>query len=243
MLTLLRKEVSAFFSSLTGYIIMAVFLIINSLFLWVFPGELNVLDSGYASLDTLFTIAPWVYLFLVPAVTMRMISEEKKTGTIELLLTKPLRDTQIILAKYASAVVLVLLALLPTLLFYVSIYILGNPTGNIDTGGVAGSFIGLFFLATGYVAIGVFSSSISDNQVISFIIAILISFFFYIGFDSIASLYAFSGFNTLVVNLGINEHYKSMSRGVIDSRDLIYFLALSASFIVITRTIFQSRKW
>ena len=243
MYTLLKKEISGFFSSLTGYIVIIVFLIINSLFMWTFPGANNVLDAGYATLDTLFTISPWVFLFLAPAVTMRMFADEKKSGTIELLLTRPLSDFQIIAAKYLAGLVLVLFSILPTLIYFYSVYQLGNPMGNIDTGGTWGSFIGLFFLAAIYVAIGVLSSSFTENQIVAFIVGMLLCFIVYIGFDYLSELTVFKSINGFVINLGINEHYKSMSRGVIDSRDMIYFVSAIAFFLLITKTILQSRKW
>lgn len=243
MYTLLKKEISGFFSSITGYIVIIVFLIINSLFMWVFPGSNNVLEGGYATLDSLFTIAPWVFLFLAPAVTMRMFADEKKSGTIELLFTRPLSDFQIIFSKYLAALLLVLFSLLPTLIYYYSVYQLGNPVGNIDTGGTWGSYIGLFFLGAIYVAIGILSSSFSDNQIVSFIIGMLLCFVFYIGFDYISEIPFFKSFDSLIINIGINEHYKSMSRGVIDSRDMIYFVSVIAFFLLVTKTVLQSRKW
>ncbi|MDX2443300.1 MAG: gliding motility-associated ABC transporter permease subunit GldF [Bacteroidales bacterium] len=243
MLALFRKEISSFFSALTGYVVIAIFLLANSLFIWVFPGDLNVLDSGYASLDTLFFIAPWVFLFLIPAITMRMFSEERRTGTIELLFTKPLSDLEVILAKYFAGLMLVVFSLLPTLIYYISVYLLGSPMGNIDVGGFWGSFIGLFFLAGVYVAIGLFTSSFTDNQIISFLFAILLSFILYTGFDSISSLPLFQSVNQLIAAIGINEHYKSMSRGVIDSRDIVYFLGIIILFIFTTKFVLQSRKW
>lgn len=211
--------------------------------MWVFPGELNVLDSGYASMDTLFTIAPWVFLFLVPAVTMKTFADEKKSGTIELLITRPLTDLQIILSKYLASIVLILLALIPTLVYYVTIYSLGNPAGNIDSGGTWGSYLGLFFLGAVYAAIGVFSSSLTTNQVISFILAIAVCFFLYAGFESVSMMNIDNQFSSFIIKLGINEHYQSISRGVIDSRDLIYFLGVIMLFIVLTKTSLQSRKW
>ncbi|MFP4025268.1 MAG: gliding motility-associated ABC transporter permease subunit GldF [Thiohalospira sp.] len=243
MYTLLKKEINSFFSSLTGYIVIIVFLIVNGLFMWVFPGNNNVLDGGYATLDSLFTIAPWIFLFLAPAITMRLFADEKRLGTIELLLTRPLSDFQIILAKYLAGLILVIFSLLPTLIYFYSVYQLGNPVGSIDTGGTWGSYIGLFFLAAIYVAIGVLSSSFSDNQIIAFIVGMLICFVTYIGFDFISELSLFKSFDTVIINLGINEHYKSMSRGVIDSRDIIYFVSVIAFFLLITKTILQSRKW
>ena len=183
MFAIFTKELKDFFSSLTGYISAIVFLLIIGLVMWVIPGDLNVLDSGYASLDSLFSIAPWVFLFLVPAVTMRTFSEEKRSGTIELILTRPISDTQMVLGKFFASVVLVLIILIPALLFYLSVYLLGNPVGNIDTGGTWGSFIGLFFLASAYAAVGIFTSSLTDNQIVSFILSMLLCFLLYTGLD------------------------------------------------------------
>ncbi len=242
MWSLLKKEVSEFFSSVTGYIVIIVFLTVVSLFMWIFPGETNVLDSGFASLDTLFQIAPWVFLFLVPAVTMRLIAEERRTGTLEILLTKPLTETQIILAKYFSALIIVILALLPTLIYFVSIhYFLSDH--KVDVAGTFGSYIGLIFLAAVYSAIGLFSSSLTSNQVVAFISGAVISFIFYIGFQSLSLLKFWGSFAYVIDYLGINEHYQSISRGVIDSRDVIYFLSLIVFFLLLTKLKLESRKW
>jgi len=242
MISLLKKEINEFFSTITGYIVVLVFLLAIGLFMWVFPGQYNVLDSGYASLETLFTLAPWIFLFLVPAVTMRMIAEEKKSGTMELLMTRPISDLQIVISKYLAALVLVLIALIPTLIYFYSLYQLGNPVGNVDIAGTVGSYIGLFFLAAIYVSIGIFASSLTSNQIIAFIIAVLISFFFYMGFDFLSGMWIFGGIDTFIVDLGINAHYKSMSRGVIDTRDVVYFLSVIVVFIFLTKTIIQQRK-
>jgi ABC-2 type transport system permease protein len=189
MFSLLVKEINSFLNSLIGYIVIIVFLLTISLFVWVFPGtEFNIPDAGYASIDPLFIITPWVYMFLVPAVTMRLFSEEKKSGTIEILLTRPLTELQVVVAKYLAGVVLVLFSLVPTLIYFFSVYTLGSPAGNIDTGSMWGSYIGLFFLGAGFVSIGVFSSAVSDNQVIAFIIAVFLCFFWYAGFDSISTI-------------------------------------------------------
>ena len=243
MFAIFTKELKDFFSSLTGYISAIVFLLIIGLIMWVIPGDLNVLDSGYATLDSLFSIAPWVFLFLVPAVTMRTFSEEKRSGTIELILTRPISDTQMVLGKFFASVVLVLIILIPALLFYMSVYLLGNPVGNIDTGGTWGSFIGLFFLASAYAAVGIFTSSLTDNQIVSFILSMLLCFLLYTGLESLALLDAFSGIKYFLVSLSISEHYSSMSRGVIDTRDVVYFVVLSALFLIFTRTKLESRKW
>ncbi|HNW56886.1 MAG TPA: gliding motility-associated ABC transporter permease subunit GldF [Bacteroidales bacterium] len=243
MFSIFRKEISGFFSSLTGYIVIIVFLLINSLFMWVLPGEWNILDSGYAGLDTLFLLSPWVFLFLVPAVTMRMIAEEKRLGTIELIYSRPITERGIIWGKFLASVSLVLLALLPCLIYYVSVYRLGDSPGNLDKGGTWGAFIGLFFLACIYSATGIFASSLTDNQVIAFIIAVVLCFFLFMGFDAFAYLPGLKKLDEYVINLGINEHYKSMSRGVLDIRDAAYFAAVVAVFNEATRLVLLSRKW
>jgi ABC-2 type transport system permease protein len=243
MYALFRKEISSFLSSLTGYLVIAVFLLINGLFLWVFATEFNVFDFGYANIDGLFIIAPYVFMFLVPAVTMRSFADERKTGTIELLLTKPLTDSQIILAKYFAGLALVVFSLIPTLVYYFSVYQLGLPVGNIDSGGVWGSYLGLLFLGASFVAIGIFSSSITDNQILSFVLAVVLSGFVYIGFEFIYSLALFGSFDLFIRQLGISLHYQSMSRGVIDTRDVIYYLSLIALFVGFTKLSLGSRKW
>tara|TARA_B100000965_G_scaffold371531_1_gene360565 strand:- start:1271 stop:2002 length:732 start_codon:yes stop_codon:yes gene_type:complete len=243
MYSLLKKEIQSFLGSLIGYIVIVVFLVIMGLVLWIFPGDTNLLDGEYASLGALFTIAPWVFMFLIPAVTMRLFAEENRTGTIEQLLTKPLTDLNIISAKYLAGVILVVFSLLPTLVYFASIYFLGSPKGNIDQGGMWGSYLGLLFLAAGFVAIGLFSSSLSDNQVIAFIIAVFLSFFCFIGFDFLGSLGLFGSLDLVIIKLGISEHYSSMSRGVIDSRDALYFLSLIGLFFMLTKLKLASRNW
>jgi len=243
MWALIRKEVRGFLSSVIGYVVIAVFLLLTGLFMWGFHGNLHVLDQGYATLSTLFYVAPWVFMFLVPAVTMRSFSEEKRTGTIELLFTRPLTDLQIILAKYAASVFLVILALIPTLIYYLSIYYLGNPVGHIDHGGTWGSYLGLLFLSAGFASIGIFSSAISENQVVAFILALFLCFFCYSGLEQIASFDLFGTLDRFIQQLGIAGHYDSMSRGVIDTRDVMYFVSLSGIFVVLTKTVLQSRKW
>ena len=243
MFAIFRKEISGFFSSLTGYIVIIVFLLFNSLFMWIFPGEWNIFDSGYAGLDTLFFLSPWIFLFLVPAVTMRMIAEEKRLGTIELIYSRPITERGIIWGKYLASVSLVLLALLPGLVYYISVYLLGESPGNLDKGGTWGAFIGLFFLASVYASAGIFASSVTDNQVIAFIVAALICFVLFIGFDSFAYLPGLKNMDEFVIRLGINEHYKSMSRGVLDIKDVVYFAAMIAIFNEATRLVLLSRKW
>ena len=220
-----------------------VFLLINGLFLWVFQGDFNILDFGYANLDGLFMIAPFVFLFLIPAITMRSFAEEKRTGTMELLLTKPLTEFEIVMAKFLSGLILVIFSLLPTLVYFFSVYQLGLPKGNIDLGGMWGSYAGLLFLGASFVAIGMFASSITDNQIISFIVAVFLCGFLYIGFDFIYSFALFGKVDLLIKSLGMNDHYQSMSRGVLDTRDMIYFLGLISFFILLSRYSIERRKW
>lgn len=241
MWALAKKEIQGFFSSITGYLVIAVFLLINSLFLWIFDSGMNILNSGYAGIDGLFIISPWVFLFLIPAVTMRLLAEEYRLGTMAILKTKPLSDTQIVVGKSLAGFVLSLIALLPTLLFYVSVYILGETTGNVDSAATFGSYIGLLFLAASYVSMGLFASSLSDNPIIAFLIGMLICFIFFYGFDQLAGVFPASATQLFVMNLGINEHYISMSRGVLDSRDIVYFLSLITFFSLLTRTVVKKR--
>ncbi len=244
MFSLYKKELRGFLSSLIGYLVIIVFLLTIGLFLWVFPAtDFNIPDNGFATLDGLFLLAPWVFMFLIPAVTMKMFSEEKKSGTIELLLTRPLTDLQIILAKYFAGLTLVAMALLPTLLYYISIHLLASPVGNVDTGAMWGSYIGLLFLAAGYVAVGLFASCLSDSQIISFILSLFLCFFLFLGFDSLSSLALFGKVDMLLQQVGMQAHYISMSRGVLDTRDLVYFLSISSFFLLLTHLKIRSRTW
>jgi ABC-2 type transport system permease protein len=211
--------------------------------MWISRGEMNIIDSGYANIDTLFIIAPWIFLFLVPATTMRSFAEEKKMGTIEILFTKPVGELNLIIAKFLAAVILVLFSLLPCLLYFITVYQLGSPVGNIDAGGTWGSFAGLFFLASCYASIGVFASSLSDNQIFAFIISAVICFFMYIGIAELSSIKILSFADSFLLSLSINEHYQSISRGVVDSRDILYFISVIAVFALFTRLKLQSRKW
>ncbi|MBW4891810.1 gliding motility-associated ABC transporter permease subunit GldF [Mucilaginibacter sp. HMF5004] len=240
MLTILKKEITAYLSSMVAYITIGVFLLVMGLFLWVFPDS-SILDYGYSGLDSLFSTAPYLFMFLIPAVTMRSLAEERKEGTFELLATRPLTDWQIIAGKYLACLLIVLFALAPTLIYYYTVYTLGNPVGNIDTGAVIGSYIGLFLLGSSFTAIGIFASSITNNQIIAFTVAVFLSFFAFSGFDSLSGLLSLQ--NYALQDFGINEHYQSISRGVLDTRDLIYFLSFIAVFLTITKTILGGRKW
>jgi ABC-2 type transport system permease protein len=241
--SLLRKEINSFLNSLIGYVVIFVFLLSLSLFMWVFPGDNNVFDSGFAAIDSLFVITPWLYLFLVPAITMRLLAEERKAGTIELLLTKPLTELQVVVAKYVAGFVLVLFSLIPTLLYYLCIYRLSAPPGNVDSGAIWGSYIGLLLLGSGFVAIGLFASSLTDNQVISFVVGLVLCFVCYTGLESLALLLRMGPASDLLYGLGISSHYASMSRGVIDTRDVVYFLSLITVFLFLTKLKLESRKW
>lgn len=243
MLPLLIKEIRTFFSSLTGYLIISIFLITTGLFVWVFPGDSNPLDTGYANLDVLFEIAPWIYLFLIPSVCMRLFADERKQGTIELLFTRPISDMGIVLAKYFAALFVVAISLVFCLVYYFSIFQLGSPVGSIDSGAFWGSFIGLFLLAGVYASIGVFASSITDNQIIAFLLALAFCFAFYIGFDYVGQMSSLQSIQSFIFSLGINEHYRSISRGIVDSRDLLYFIGISLAFLLGTKTVLQSRNW
>ena len=237
MISLLKKELNTFLGSITGYLVISIFLLTSSLFLWVFPGNYNIIDGQRATLKGFFDLSPWLYLFLIPAITMRMFSEEKRMGTIEMLITRPITSLNIVLAKYLASLILVIISLIPTLLYFFSVYKLGNPVGNIDTGATWGSFIGLVFLASVYVSIGLFSSILTSNQVVSFLIAIALSYIFYLGFSFLSDL----GFQNLIPELGIYKHYVSISRGVVDSRDLFYFLFCSVIFIALTQHMVQKQ--
>ena len=243
MFPLFKKELSSFFSSLIGYLTIIVFLILTGLMLWVFKSDFNILDYGFATMDGLFVIGPFLYLFLIPAITMRMFAEEKRNGTMELLLTKPLGEMKLIWAKFLAGFVLVFISLLPTLVCYFSVVSLGDPVGNIDTGSVAGSYIGLLLLGAAFVSIGLFASSITNNQIVAFILAALMSAFMHLGFEAIYHMGFLGNSDLFVRSLGMSYHYESISRGVVDSRDVIYFASVTALFMMATRIVLQSRKW
>lgn len=236
------KEVNGFLNSLIAYIVLTVFLVGIGLMVWVFP-ETSVLDYGYADLGTLFNFGPYVLLFLIPAITMRSFAEEKKGGTMELLFTRPLTDWQIILGKYLGSLFLLLLALLPTLLYYYSLYELGNPTGNIDTAGVAGSYVGLFLLGAIFAAIGILASSLTENQIVAFLVALFLCFILYTGFSSLAAIDVWGTWSYIIQQLGIEYHYNALSRGLIDTRNLVYFLSVITLMLSLTKLVLSSRKW
>ena len=243
MWTLYKKELSSFFASLIGYLTIAVFLVLTGLMLWVLRSDFNILDYGYAGMDGLFLIGPFLYLFLIPAITMRSLAEERRTGTMEMLMTRPLSDWTIVFAKFLASWTLVLISLLPTVVCYVSVYLLGDPVGNIDTGSVVGSYIGLLLLGGAFVAIGLFCSSLTSNQIVSFILAALLCAAGYVGFESLYNLGLSGDAGLFVKRLGMSHHYGSISRGVIDTRDVVYFLSVMVLFLMATRLVLQSRQW
>ena len=232
MKSIALREIKSFFGSPIGYLVVALFLLLNGLFLWIFSGEFNILDSGFADLSPFFTLSPWILLFLIPAVTMKSFSDEKKQGTIELLLTKPLSVWQIVNGKFFGAFLLILIALIPTLLYVSIISTYRIPTSSIDFGSTMGSYFGLLFLISGYTAIGIFTSTLSENQIVAFLLAVFLCFIFYFGFEGISSIFKSS--EDLIASFGMNYHFKSISRGVIDTRDVLYFLSITILFLSIT---------
>jgi len=242
MISLFKKEIIQFFGSITGTLVSMVFLLLTGLFLWVFSGDFNIPEGGYASLEALFDLAPWIYLFLIPAVTMRMFADEKRSGTMELLLTRPVTSLQLVLSKFLASLSVVLFTLLPTLIYFYSVYYLGSPVGCVDTGSVWGSYTGLFFLAVIYLTIGLLTSSVTENQVVAFIIAVFLCFFWYSGFGLIARLPLPANISSIIASFGIDIHYESVSRGVLDSRDLSYFLLMAGFFILITRLVLEWKR-
>ena len=232
MKSIVVREIKSFFGSPIGYLVIAVFLIGNGLFLWVFEGDYNILNSGFADLSPFFILAPWILIFLIPAVTMRSFSDEKKQGTLELLLTKPLSIWQIVNGKFLGSMLLIVMATVPTLIYVWVISDLGMPQGNIDMGSTMGSYFGLLFLIAAYSAIGIFTSTLSENQIVAFIVAVFLCFFFYFGFESAATIVP--GFQGLISSIGMQAHFKSMGRGVIDTRDVLYFVNITVLFLSFT---------
>ena len=226
MIALFRKEISVFFSTLIGYLIIGIFLLINSILLWSDFSDMNILSYGYADMDIFFFTAPFFFLLFIPAVSMRVFTEEYSSGTIETLITKPITSLQIILAKFLAVFVLVLFAILPTLIYVVSIYYLGESIGNLDLAGIMGSYFGLIFLCALFSAISIFASSLANNQIISFAFAILISTLFYFGFDVLSELSIFKNFDLIIQQIGISFHYEMMSKGLVKLSDIIYFYHL-----------------
>ena len=234
MISILKKEFNSFFASPIAYLVVGVFLLINGLFLWVFKDDFNILNAGFADLNNFFFLAPWVFLFLIPAITMKSFADEFNSGTIEILKTRPITNWQIVFGKFTASLLLVIVTLLPTLTYVYTVYQLGNPVGNIDFGSTLGSYIGLLLLAATYTSVGLFTSTLSKNQIVAFILGIFITFLLFFGFDALANLFGENSY--IIQQLGINEHFKSISRGVIDTRDIIYFISVTGFFLFITKT-------
>jgi ABC-2 type transport system permease protein len=233
VLAIFQKEVGSFFNSLIAYIVMAVFLTTVGLIVWVFPDS-GILDYGYADLSSFFRLAPYVLLFLIPAITMRSLAEESRNGTLELLLTKPLHNRDLILGKFFANWFLVLITLLPTLLYYFSVYKLGNPEGNVDSAAVFGSYIGLLLFSGVVVAMGIWASSVNDNQIVAFILGVFLAFIWYIGFGSVSALFGTGFVAQLLSWAALDEQYRALGKGLIDSRNIIYLLSLILFFLCLT---------
>lgn len=242
MLQVLSKEFNSFLNSLIAYVVIGVFLTGIGLLMWVFP-ETSVLDYGYADMETLFSLGPYVFIFLIPAITMRSFAEEARGGTLELLITKPLSDWDIVLGKFFACFFLVMLSLLPTLMYFFSVYALGNPPGNIDTPGVMGSYVGLVLLGAVFCSIGIFASSITNNQIVAFIVAAFLCYLLFAGFESLSLVNVWSEYSLFIKELGLLYHYDALSRGLIDSRNLVYFGSVMTAMLLLTRIIVGSRSW
>lgn len=231
MLAIFKKEISSFFSSPVGYLVMGMFLVLTGLFLWVFRGPFNIFDYGFADLSLFFLLAPWVFLLLIPAICMRTLAEERKLGTLELLLSKPVSVWKLVLGKFLGVCALILLTLLPTLLYVLTVHDLGTTAGNLDTGLVWGSYAGLLFLMSVYTSLGLFASSVTDNQIAAFMYAVAGCFLIYQGFDSLATLIPDGGTALFVREIGLKAHYETIGQGVLDSRDILYFMTLTFFFL------------
>lgn len=242
MLHIYLNELRSFFSSIIGYVVLLAFLIMAGVLLWILP-DTSILDYGYASLDQFFAVAPWLLLFLIPAVTMRSFADEFKSGTIEWLYTKPLKQSSIIWGKFLAALTLVVIAFLPTLIYLFSIVWLSATGAALDTGGIIGSYIGLLFLCAAFTAIGIFSSSLTDSQIVSFILALVLCLILYYGFEGLSRITAFRGrLDYYLEILGVDYHYRSMSRGVISIRDVVYFLSLIMFFFILTDSALRKKR-
>lgn len=241
MLAIFKKEVRSFFSSIIGYLIVGLFLLITGLFLWVFKGPFNILDSGFADLSSFFLLAPWVFLFLIPALTMKSFSEEKSLGTIELLMIKPISSLQLVLGKFFGVLLLCIVAVIPTIVYVFAISNLGTTTGNYDNGIVLGSYFGLLFLMGAYVAIGIFASSISTNQIMAFILGVILSFLIFYGFEAFSSLSSNGALQSNIASWGAKHHFESVARGVLETKDILYFFSLILFFLILTQLNLKKR--
>lgn len=241
MYAVFRRELFSFLSSMVAYITIGIFLLVSGLLLWFFP-DTSILDYGYADLGGFFSLVPYLFMFLIPAITMRSFAEERREGTYELLITRPITIWQIIIAKYLASLVLILFSLIPTLIYAYSISKLGFPEGNVDSGAIIGSYIGLFLLGATFTSIGLFSSALTKNQVVAFVICAALCAFAFLGFDYSSQLISLQNIEGFITNLGINQHYNSISRGVLDTRDLIYFITTSCLFLFFTKLVIGGKR-
>ena len=233
MLAIFKKEFNSFFTSTIAYLTIGIFLLINGLFLWVFDDDFNILNAGFADLTSFFYLAPWILIFLIPAITMKTFADEFRSGTIEILKTRPITNITLVLGKFFAILTLLIIVLIPTFVYVYSIHELGNPVGNLDYGSISGSYLGLFLLASSFASIGIFTSTLSKNQVVAFLLGICMVFLFYYGFDAVSSL--FGDYSYTIKLFGMNEHFKSISRGVIDSRDVLYFMSIIIFFLFVSK--------
>lgn len=240
MLAIFSKELNSYLNSLIAYLVIVLFLVLTGLVIWVFPAT-NILDYGFAEMDSFFQLTPYILLFLIPAITMRSFSEEYKTGTIELLFTKPLTSQSIVSGKFAAAWLLVFIAVLPTVVYYFIISYLGNPEGNIDTAAVIGSYFGLILLAGVFVAVGLAISALTDNQIVAFLLTAFVCYFWFDGIHQLSQLLTGSTAYWLDY-IGLQFHYESLSRGVIDSRNIIFLLSDIIILLVSTKWLINQKK-
>lgn len=233
MLAIFKKEFNSFFTSTIAYLTIGIFLLINGLFLWVFDDDFNILNAGFADLTSFFYLAPWILIFLIPAITMKTFADEFRSGTIEILKTRPITNVTLVLGNFFAILTLLIIVLIPTFVYVYSIHELGNPVGNIDYGSISGSYVGLFLLASSFASIGIFTSTLTKNQVVAYLLGICVVFLFYFGFDAASSL--FGDYSYTIKLFGMKEHYKSISRGVIDSRDVLYFMSIIIFFLFVSK--------
>ncbi|MEB8330715.1 gliding motility-associated ABC transporter permease subunit GldF [Flavobacteriaceae bacterium KMM 6897] len=242
MLAIYKREIQAFFASSIGYLVIGLFLIITGLFLWVFKGPFNIFDSGFADLDNFFLLAPWVFLFLIPAITMRSFSEEIKMGTLELLFIKPIAISHTVIAKFLGTLTLALIAIIPTFLYVYSVSQLGTTVGNLDMGIVVGSYFGLLLLIGSFIAIGLFTSTLTENQIVAFILGVVLCFFLFYGLEGVATVIPDGQISLFLENIGMKAHYSNISKGVLDTRDFIYFLSICLFFLYLTVAQLKNRN-
>ena len=238
MYALFKKEIRYFFTSPIGLTIIGLFIVLNGLFLWVFKTDYNIFNAGFADMLPFFRLSSWVFVFLVPAITMRSISEEKKSGMLALLFTKPVSTLQMVLGKYLGILFLLFVILLPSALYVYMVWVLGNPIGNLDIAGTVGSYIALFLLVASFASVGLWASSISSNQIISFVLAAFLCLFFFFGIDQLIAFIAPEDFG----GVGFQTHFDAISRGVLDTRNIVYFLSVISFFIYLTTLSLKAYK-